>query len=433
MSLAVAEPRIARRVEPLAVLPVFMNLVGRHAVVLGGSDPAAWKAELLAAAGANVVVFADGGPIGQAMQALIESGAAAGSVSLMHGDWTAGDFVGATLVIADIESDIEAENFVQAARSAGVPYNVIDRPDYCSFQFGGIVNRSPVVIGISTNGAAPILGQAVRRRIETVLPRTLAAWGKLAGEVRHTIMQRLPKAATRRRFWEHFADLAFGPAPDPARNAHVHTLIASLVDQAPLLGRITLVGAGPGDAELLTLKAMRALQSADVILFDDLVSDEVLELARREARRMLVGKRAHRDDCRQEDINGLMLSLARQGKHVVRLKSGDPMILGRAGEEIAALEAEGITVEVVPGIAASPRFCLAAWRVPDPSRLCPSARFVTDHPCSGRQPDTLDRKAIADPSTTNVFHMSRRTIGDILDRLRRMTRPETLLVSRASI
>ena len=174
-------------------------------------------------------------------------------------------------------------------------------------------------------------------------------------------------------------------------------------------GRVTLVGAGPGDAELLTLKAVRVLQSADVILFDALVSDEVLDLARRRAKRMLVGKRGHRPSCRQEDINALMLKLAHQGKHVVRLKAGDPVIFGRAGEEIAELEANGIPVAIVPGITSASAMA-ATLGVSLTHRDCAhSVRFVTGHARDGALPKTLDWKGLADPETTLIIYMGGRT------------------------
>jgi uroporphyrin-III C-methyltransferase / precorrin-2 dehydrogenase / sirohydrochlorin ferrochelatase len=183
------------------------------------------------------------------------------------------------------------------------------------------------------------------------------------------------------------------------------------------IGRVTLVGAGPGDAELLTLKAVRALQSADVILFDALVSDDVLELARREAKRMLVGKRGHRPSCKQEDINALMLKLARQGKHVVRLKSGDPVIFGRAGEEIAELEANGIEVTIVPGITSASAMA-AALRISLTHRdYAHSVRFVTGHAKDGALPKSLDWKGLADPYTTLIIYMGGRTGGDCATRL----------------
>lgn len=180
-------------------------------------------------------------------------------------------------------------------------------------------------------------------------------------------------------------------------------------------GRVTLVGAGPGDPELLTLKAVRAMQEADVILFDALVSDEVLTFARSSAKRMLVGKRGHRPSCRQEDINALMLKLARQGKHVVRLKCGDPVLFGRAGEEIAHLQAAGIPVSIIPGItSASAMAALLNVSLTHRSHAH-SVRFITGHAKDGTMPDDLDWKGMADPSTTLVFYMGGRT-GDAIAR-----------------
>ncbi len=182
-------------------------------------------------------------------------------------------------------------------------------------------------------------------------------------------------------------------------------------------GRVTLVGAGPGDAGLLTINAVRALQSADVILFDDLVSEDVLELARREAKRMLVGKRGGRRSCRQEDINALMIKLAKQGKHVVRLKSGDPMIFGRAGEEIAELEAAGLPVSVVPGITAAAAMASQLKTSLTHRDGAHSVRFVTGHARNGELPRDLDWSGLADPRTTLTFYMGGRTAKDIALRL----------------
>jgi uroporphyrin-III C-methyltransferase/precorrin-2 dehydrogenase/sirohydrochlorin ferrochelatase len=182
-------------------------------------------------------------------------------------------------------------------------------------------------------------------------------------------------------------------------------------------GRVTLVGAGPGDAELLTLKAVRALQSADVILFDDLVSDEVLELARREAKRMLVGKRGKRESCSQADINDLMVKLARQGKHVVRLKSGDPMIFGRAGEEITELAKHGIVVDVVPGITAALAAAAALGVSLTHRDHAHSVRFVTGHARNGELPIDIDWRGLADPATTLMFYMGGRTAPAIAKNL----------------
>ena len=399
------------RMAALACLPVFFTLTGKLVVVIGGDEPAAWKIELLAAAGAHVTVYAPSDQRCAELVSLAQTGAAAGLITLIDRDWAPADLTGAALAVADIAADDEAHRFVAAARAAAVPYNVIDRPEFCQFQFGSIVNRSPVVVGISTQGAAPIIGQAVRRRIETLLPQSLSLWAKLAQKLRPLVMDRLTPGPERRAFWEAFADRAFGPAPTQADEANLPTLIATAAQTKP--GRVTLVGAGPGDAELLTVKAVRALQSADVILFDDLVSTEVLELARREAKRMLVGKRAARESCKQEDINALMLSLAQQGKHVVRLKSGDPMIFGRAGEEIAMLTERGIAVDVVPGVTAALALASRLGVSLTHRDHAQSVRFVTGHSRRGVLPENLDWRALSDASTTSAFYMSRRTLPAI--------------------
>ena len=266
--------------------------------------------------------------------------------------WTASDLPGATLAIGDCAED--AKEFFSAARAAGVPVNVIDKPEFCQFQFGSIVNRSPVVVAISTDGAAPILAQTIRRKIKALLPRSLKSWATLAQSLREAVNRRLQPGQQRRIFWERFSDLVFSTLNTPEQDVGGVLLAeAERLAEAPATGRVTFVGAGPGDAELLTLKAVRALQAADVILFDDLVSAEVLELARREARRVPVASRGGRESCWQEDINAIMVKFAKAGQRVVRLKSGDPMAFSRAGEEIAHLDRENIPIDVVPGVTAA--------------------------------------------------------------------------------
>jgi len=380
------------RIEPLAVLPVFFSLRDRTALVVGDSAAAVWKRELLAAAGARLRVAA----------------AAA---------WRESDLAGVALAVADFDDAAEAARFAASAQRAGVPYNVIDKPACCSFQFGAIVNRSPVVIGISTDGAAPVLGQAIRRRIETLLPSGLAVWAAAAQRFRAGLKQLPPAAEPRRAFWRAFAELAFAAAPPADPLQRLKDLAGHHGAAEDALPGVTLVGAGPGDAGLLTLNAVRALQAADVILFDDLVSPEVLDLARREAKRMLVGKRGGRESCRQEDINALMVTLARQGKRVVRLKGGDPMIFGRAGEEIAELEAAGIPVAVVPGITAAVG-AAARLGVSLTHRDCAqSLQLVTAHSRNGDLPLDVDWRRLADPRTTLMFYMGARTGPAAAERL----------------
>ena len=404
-----------QRLSALARLPVFLDLGNKRAVLAGGTPGAAWKAELLAAAGAHVQVFAH--ECCEEMAQLIERGAAAGSLTLHAREWTPADFAGAAVAIGDCEDDAEALAFRDAAKAAGVPCNTIDRRETCDFEFGAIVNRSPVVIGVSTNGSAPILAQNIRRRIETLLPPSLSGWAGWARDIRRKVMDRLEKGAPRRVFWERFSDAALSGAAAPDGPNAIEALIEDVRAGEIAQGRVTLVGAGPGDAELLTLKAVRALQAADVILFDDLVSGDVLELARREARRMMVGKRARGPSCSQADINALMLKLARQGKHVVRLKSGDPMIFGRAGEEIEELQAAGVPVEVVPGVSTANALAASIGVSLTHRDHAQSVRFVTGHARTGELPADLDWRGLADGRTSLVFYMGGRTGPRIASRL----------------
>ncbi|MBB3395202.1 siroheme synthase CysG [Rhizobium sp. BK060] len=408
------------RMEPLAKLPVFWALEGKRVIIAGGSDAAAWKAELLAACGAEVHIYAH--ELSDTFEKLILRGAEHPQGSFIHHAeaWNETIFTGAAIAIADCEGNDEAEAFFAAARMAGVPVNVIDKPAFCQFQFGSIVNRSPVVVSISTDGAAPILAQAIRRRIETLLPRALKGWAELAHSLRDRINERLAPGPLRRAFWERFVERAFSSSDTPEEGVGGQLLKeAERLREAPAhsKGRVTLVGAGPGDAELLTLKAVRALQGADVILFDDLVSSEVLELARREAKRMLVGKRGGRTSCRQEDINDMMVKLAKAGKRVVRLKSGDPMIFGRAGEEIAHLDRENIPVDVIPGITAASAMASRLGISLTHRDHAQSVRFITGHSRHGGLPANVDWATVADPHATTVFYMGGRTAPLIADRL----------------
>ncbi len=417
-----------RRLDALSTLPVFLDLSAKRVVVAGGSEAAAWKAELVAAAGADVEVFCT--ELSDEMAQLQERGAAAGTITLMQRPWDGDCLKGAALAICDAATDGEAAAFACAARAAGVPVNVIDKPAYCSVQFGSIVNRSPVVVGISTTGAAPILGQAIRRRIETLLPQGLSGWAALGERVRASVLSRLAAGAPRRAFWERFVDHAFSGGPPDEEAAR------ALIDDAgeERGGRVTLVGAGPGDAGLLTMNAVRALQACDVILFDDLVSDDVLELARREAKRIAVGKRGARESCRQEDITALMIQLAKAGRRVVRLKSGDPSVFGRSGEEIAALEAEGIPVDIVPGITSASAMAArlkASLTHRDHAQV---VSFMTGHSRQGELPEGLDVGALMGEGRTAMIYMGVRTCSAWVARaLDAGVSPDTPVVAMAAI
>jgi len=398
--------------QPLATLPVFLRLAGKHVVVAGGCEAAAWKAELLSAAGAVVSVYAGDRPSPE-LEALCAE-PPGGAITLKRRTWLPADFTGATLVVGTAADDGEAARMFEAAAAAGIPINIVDKPKLCAFQFGAIVNRSPLVVGISTDGGAPMLAQALRSRIEAILPSGFARWAQAAKDWRERV-SRLGGQA-RQRFWERFTDLAFA-APDRVPRAQDCDMLFGEVGTDRRHGQVALVGAGPGNPELLTLKAVRALRSADVILFDDLVAPQVLDFARREARRMLVGKSGRRPSCRQEEINGLMVQLAKSGKRVVRLKAGDPMIFGRASEEIAALRRAGVPLEVVPGVSAA-QGAAASLQVSLTERAqVRRLQFVTGHACGGELPADLDLEALADPSATTAVYMSLGTLRALTLRL----------------
>jgi uroporphyrin-III C-methyltransferase/precorrin-2 dehydrogenase/sirohydrochlorin ferrochelatase len=303
----------------------------------------------------------------------------------------------------------EAQAFAAAARRHGAPVNIVDMPEISTFSFGTIVNRSPVVIGISTAGVAPVLGQAIRAKIEALLHPALAAWAVAAKHLRAKINARFVMGPARRDAWRRFADQALAARAVPTST----DLLAAQRTTSVAGGSVALVGAGPGDPELLTLKALRALQSADIILYDRLVSPEILELARREARRMLVGKAGNGPRCRQDDINALMLKLARSGQRVVRLKGGDPMVFGRAAEEIAVCRSAGIPVEVVPGITAA-LGAAAELQIPlTDRRRARRLQFITGHTEAGGPPE-CNWVSVADPQTVTVFYMGAGTFARML-------------------
>ncbi len=418
MSRTPAELR-STRMAPLARLPAFLALQHKRAVVAGGTAAAAWKAELLSAAGAKVEVFA--AAPSDDMLALVAA-PPNGAIALHRRTWRADDFSGAALAVADCIDDDEAKAFAAAARAAGVPVNVIDRPGSCDFSFGAIVNRSPLVIGISTDGAAPVFGQAIRAKIEALIPKNFARWAEAARSWRPRVQARTLPFRARRTFWERFTQRAVTAPNAPPTDAELASLLAGTTARQDS-GSVALVGAGPGDAELLTLRAVRALQSADVILFDDLVSPDVLDFARREAKKMLVGKTGHRPSCRQDEINALMVSLAKAGRRVVRLKGGDPLIFGRADEEISACRAAGIAVEVVPGIttaqAAASRLLVSLTRRGDARRV----QYITGHAAQGsardgKLPAHIDWASVADPAATTVVYMPTKTLHELVARAR---------------
>src|SRR6478752_5606558 len=419
------------RMGALARLPVFLSLDGKRAVVAGGSPAAAWKAELLSASGARVDAYAT--DICDELQQLAAD-PPRGAIVINRCPWSADALKNAAVAIGAFEDDNRAAAFASAARAAGVPVNVIDKPAFCDFSFGAIVNRSPLVFA-----------QAVRAKLEALLPKGFADSAAAAARWRGALKLAGLSFAARRRFWQLFtAHAVANPDREPAQ-ADFDSFIAEVKGLGASVesGSVTLVGAGPGDPELLTLRAVRALQSADVILFDDLVSREVLDFARREARKMLVGKTGFEPSCKQEDINALMVGLARQGKRVVRLKGGDPLIFGRAAEEIAACEEANIAVDVVPGITAAQGAAAKLGLPLTDRKRARRVQYVTGHASEGALPGDLDWQSLADPSTTTAVFMPTRTLAALaekaivegLDRntpaiaISRATRPDQAVVT----
>jgi uroporphyrin-III C-methyltransferase / precorrin-2 dehydrogenase / sirohydrochlorin ferrochelatase len=305
------------RLAPLARLPVFLALDGRRAVIAGGNAAAAWKAELLSAAGGAVDVYA--ADISDELRAVAVD-PPRGAIAVHARPWLAGDLVGAAIAVGTFDREPDAAVFAQAARAACVPVNIVDRPALCDFAFGAIVNRSPLVIGISTDGAAPVFAQAVRAKIEMLLPMGFALWAAAAQRWRSAVTASGLSVAARRTFWQRFAKHAAIHAERAPSETDFGRLMIEAQESgsAANSGSVLVVSAGPGEADLLTLRAVRALQSADMILFDGLVSREVLDFARREARKLLVAKIGNEDE-----VDALMAGLARGGKRVVRLKGAD--------------------------------------------------------------------------------------------------------------
>ncbi|WP_416411828.1 siroheme synthase CysG [Pantoea sp. App145] len=329
-------------------LPLFADLKNRPVLVVGGGDIAARKIELLRRAGAHVRVTAR--ELGHELQALHEIAA----IEWVAQTFDAEQLEGVFLVIAATDNNILNGQVFDAANARHKLVNVVDDQPKCSFIFPSIVDRSPLVVAISSSGTAPVLARLLREKIEALLPTNLGQMALVAGQWRDKVKQRYRQMSERRRFWERAFNGLFASQMAAGNvNEARRTLDRELENDSDNPGEITLVGAGPGDAGLLTLRGLQVMQLADVVLYDHLVSDEVLELVRRDADRICVGKRAGAHSVSQEETNQLLVKLALEGKRVVRLKGGDPFIFGRGGEELQAAKAAGIPFQVVPGITAA--------------------------------------------------------------------------------
>ncbi|WP_165664701.1 siroheme synthase CysG [Metapseudomonas otitidis] len=380
-------------------LPLFHNLQGRHVLVVGGGEIALRKARLLADAGACLRVVAP--EIDSQLVALVEQ-----SHGLVHRrGYASGDLEGAVLAIAATDDEPLNAQISRDAQARGVPVNVVDAPALCSVIFPAIVDRSPLIVAVSSAGDAPVLARLIRAKIETWIP---SAYGQLAGlakRFRQQVKQLFPDVQQRRVFWE---DVFQGPIAErvlSGQPAEAERMLAERVAGGvpKPLGEVYLVGAGPGDPDLLTFRALRLMQQADVVLYDRLVAEPIIEMCRRDAERIYVGKRRADHAVPQDQINRLLIDLAKQGKRVLRLKGGDPFIFGRGGEEIGELATHGIPFQVVPGITAASG-CAAYAGIPLTHRdHAQSVRFVTGHLKDGSS--DLPWADLTSPGQTLVFYM----------------------------
>jgi uroporphyrin-III C-methyltransferase/precorrin-2 dehydrogenase/sirohydrochlorin ferrochelatase len=397
--------------------PIFVSFDGKPPLVVGGGELAAVKTRLLLKRAPSVGVAA--GEVVAELAALAE----AGLVSLLPALPGIDQLRGRPLVISATGDDAEDARVSAIARALGVPVNVPDRPELCTFALPAIVDRGEVTVAIATSGAAPVLAQRLRAWLEQELHPRLDALAKLAAEFRGAVAERVPSGTRRRKFWEAVFEGAAAEAMLEGDEAKAKALIGEAIETAAatphLQGRVLLVGAGPGDPELLTVKAVRALKAADVILYDRLVGLGILDHARREAELIPVGKAKGQHSVPQSEINAILIARARAGQTVVRLKGGDPFIFGRGGEELDALRGAGIPIEIVPGVTAGIA-AAASLQIPLTHRdVSHTVTFLSGHEAGGEEPsfEHLDLAALASGKNTLLVYMGVTTAGVVAKKL----------------
>ncbi|MBX4999731.1 siroheme synthase CysG [Rhizobium lentis] len=398
------------RTEQLSVFPAFFRVEGQKTAVFGNGDEAFAKVRLLLNTRAGIVAYAE------KPEADYHAFLIANRIETVRAGFSADQVEGAALVFAATGDEAEDRRIVDAARAARIPANAVDQPDYCDFFTPALVNRAPVAVAIGTEGAGPVLAQMIRAQIDQLLSPSLGRLAALATSYRKSVEQLVPRGVTRRVFWRRFFS---GPVADAIANGNLpqaqHAADRLLGSMDRVAGHVWLVGAGPGAEDLLTLRAQRVMMEADVIVYDALVPQAIVDMGRRDAERLSVGKRKGCHSKSQEEINELLVDLGRQGKRVVRLKSGDPLVYGRAGEEMAALRAAGVTYEVVPGITSA--FAAAAdFELPLTLRgVASSLVFTTGHDLTG---DVLpDWASLAVSGATIAVYMGRTVAASVAERL----------------
>jgi len=386
--------------------PLFLKVTDRPCLVIGGGKVAARKIQQLRRAGARVTVVSPRSC--DEVLAYVN----AGEVTYVHRDFQDEDLNGMVLVIAATSNKVVNRHIAELAERQRTPVNVVDCPELCSFIVPSIVDRSPVQVAVSTGGSSPVLARLLRARLESFIPAAYGRLARLVDDYRQSVKGRFSNPAQRRYFWEtvlqgRVAELLFAGQEDNARIA-LEQAIDDTDASFDAGGEVYLVGAGPGDPDLITFRALRLMQQADVVVYDRLVSQPILDMVRRDAEMIYAGKARDQHTLSQESINQLLVRLAREGKRVLRLKGGDPFIFGRGGEEIETLADEGIPFQVVPGITAASG-CASYAGIPLTHRdYAQSCTFVTGHLKDGSV--DLDWETLAKPSQTIVFYMGLHSI-----------------------
>lgn len=398
-------------------LPLSIDVSGKKCLIVGGGDIAFRKARILQKYNAQIHLVAI--DIHPDLKEFLEQGAHTFFVRPYHHQ----DLDACSLVIAATNNAELNQHIHDDAKQRNLLVNVVDHPDLSNFIFPSLIDRSPISVAVSSNARSPILARLLRAHLETVIPAQYGALASLAGKYRSLVKNTIPDPLQRRRFWESqlqgvVAEHVFAGRHQLAEDLFLANL-RSTADVKPT-GEVYLVGAGPGDPDLLTFRALRLMQQADVVLYDRLVSIPILELTRKDAQRIYVGKQEKRHPVPQRDINQLLVDLASQGLRVLRLKGGDPFIFGRGGEEIGELAGHGIPFQVVPGITAASG-CAAYAGIPLTHRdHAQSVRFLTGHLKNG----TIDLpwQQLQDPHETLVFYMGLNGLETICQQLIRFGR-----------
>jgi uroporphyrin-III C-methyltransferase/precorrin-2 dehydrogenase/sirohydrochlorin ferrochelatase len=381
-------------------LPIFFDINQQPCLIVGGGEIATRKASLLLRAGARVRVVAP--ELGQGMQRMVDNQ----KVEHLARSYHEGDLEGVVLVIAATNNPTLNREIAGAARARRLPVNAVDRPEDGNFIMPSIIDRSPVVAAVSTGGASPVLARLIRARLESLIPAGYGRLAELAARFRERVKDKLTDPIQRRRFWDCILQ---GGVAERVFSGHMQEAEAlmerELAETHPVqdMGEVYLVGGGPGDPDLLTFRALRLMQQADVVVYDRLVAKAVLDMTRRDARRIYVGKERDNHAMRQEQINQLLADLAKQGHRVLRLKGGDPFIFGRGGEEIDTLAEQGVPFQVVPGVTAAAG-CASYAGIPLTHRdYAQSVTFVTGHLKDNTM--NLNWQQLAQPAQTVVFYM----------------------------